>query len=123
MKLFFVLFVFGVLNLQLFACDANCITCHPKLIKNGKMDKRHKILRKCVQCHTKKENETTHGVCGADCWSCHDIQKVSRVNIKEHRALQGCIDCHESIDKHLLEIAPQNNQMQSPSLLDTLKGM
>ncbi len=90
-----------LIGTSLFGCDANCVTCHPKLLKNGVMDNNHKILERCVKCHTEKENESTHGACGADCWSCHDISKVGRIDIPEHRVLPTCIKCHESIDKHL----------------------
>ena len=66
----------------IYACDANCVACHPKLIKNGKMDDDHKILNRCTRCHTAKENEESHSACGADCWRCHDIRKVGKIDVQ-----------------------------------------
>jgi len=105
---------------SLFACDGNCVSCHPKLVKNGKMDKNHKILRTCIQCHTKKENEKNHGACGQDCWQCHDITKVNKIDIPQHRALPKCIKCHESINKHLL--IPDSNPFQGDVLKSIING-
>lgn len=89
------------MRVSLFACDANCVTCHPKLLKNGVMDDNHKILERCTKCHTEEKSSNDHGACGQDCWSCHDITKVNKVDIPEHRILPTCIKCHESINKHL----------------------
>ena len=90
-----------LMRVSLFACDANCVTCHPKLLKNGVMDDNHKILERCTKCHTEEKSSNDHGACGQDCWSCHDITKVNKVDIPEHRILPTCIKCHESINKHL----------------------
>lgn len=96
----FACFLFSV---SLLACDANCVSCHPKLLKNGKIDSVHSILESCTQCHTEKENESSHGACGADCWSCHDISQVNKIDVPQHKVLPKCIKCHQSINKHLLE--------------------
>ena len=115
-----VVFTFSLFT-TLFACDANCLACHPKLAPNGKYDNNHKILKRCTNCHTQDPNEEDHGACGADCWECHDIQKVGDVNIPEHKVLAKCIKCHESVDKHLFEKGA-NPLMRQGSLLDTLEG-
>lgn len=98
-------------NTLIFACDANCVVCHPKLVnKNGKMDNNHKILRNCVKCHTKNLDEKDHDSCGADCWSCHKIENVKPANIKEHQAIKKCIACHASLDKKLFKIEPKEKK-------------
>lgn len=102
-----------------FACDANCLACHPKLAPNGKYDKNHAILKRCTNCHTQDPNEEDHGACGADCWECHDIQKVGHIDIPEHRVLAKCIKCHESVDKHLFEKG-NSPLMQDGTLLENL---
>lgn len=85
------------------ACDGNCVSCHPVLIKAGTFDDNHKILKNCTNCHTPNGND--HGQCGNDCWSCHDIQEVSRIDIPEHRILPTCIECHQSVNKKLFDIS------------------
>ena len=100
-KILLLNFIFSVV---LFACDANCVACHPSLIKNGKMDANHKILNNCVKCHTPNEEKKSHNTCGADCWSCHDIKKVSEINVPEHKVLSKCIKYHISLDKQLFDI-------------------
>ncbi len=103
---------------NVFGCDANCIACHPKLIKNGRYDNNHKILKNCTRCHDSNKDNENHGACGADCWSCHDIQKISHIDIKEHRVLPQCILCHESINKHLFDnSADMNNDKNLRSIL------
>jgi len=95
--------VLACFTTTIFACESNCVACHPKLIqKNGKMDNNHKILRTCIKCHTKKQMKKVNmGItsCGEDCWKCHDIKKVSKINIKEHKALNNCIKCHKKNKK------------------------
>lgn len=92
-----------------FACEANCVACHPSLEKNGLMDSDHQILRNCVNCHTAKEDEVSHDACGADCWSCHDVQKISHMDVPEHRVLSKCIACHVSLDKELFNFKENKN--------------
>jgi hypothetical protein len=104
----------------LLACDADCVVCHPTLIKNGSFDEDHKILKKCTRCHTAKDNDKTHDTCGADCWQCHDINKVGSLDISEHRALPGCIKCHESIDKNFFGVSSDKHAADT-MLLDSLK--
>lgn len=102
------------------ACDANCVACHPSLVKNGEMDNDHAILDRCSRCHTEKESDKDHGACGADCWSCHDIKQVSAVDIPEHRVLAKCIKCHQSIDKNFFSIPGDTGGENL--LIDSLKG-
>ena len=111
-----------LIQTSIFACDANCVTCHPKLLKNGAMDNNHKILERCIKCHTKDEDNKNHGSCGQDYWPCHDITKVNKVDIPEHRILPTCIKCHESINKHLF--VPSNNTFSQKTLQTSfLKGL
>lgn len=84
----------------MYACDANCASCHPVLIKDGKYDDNHRILKNCINCH--QPNDDDHGSCGADCWDCHDVNKVAEIDITEHRVLKQCIECHTSIQKQFL---------------------
>lgn len=111
-------------NIVLFACDANCVVCHPKLIKSGKLDENHKILGRCTNCHTAKENEQAHGACGADCWQCHSIDEVNKIDIPEHKALPQCIKCHVSLDRSLLKIEGQSeDSFSAASLKDNIEGL
>ena len=113
-----------VSSIALFACDANCVICHPKLVENGKLDKNHKILDRCTNCHTAKENEQTHDACGADCWQCHSINEVNKIDIPEHKALPRCIKCHVSLDKSLLKIEGQGEDyFGTASLQDSIRGL
>lgn len=85
----------------IFACDGDCIKCHPKLLKNGKLDDNHKVLKNCINCHQVSDDDLQKmgAACGQDCWSCHSIDKVMNVRVKdktidEHSSLSSCIDCH-----------------------------
>ncbi len=123
MKLLFgIIFLILFSHLSVFGCDANCLTCHPKLAQNGKYDKNHTILKRCTACHKQDPNKEDHGACGADCWQCHDIQKVKGINIPEHKVLAKCVKCHESVDKHLFE-KKGSPLMNQGSILDNLKGL
>lgn len=111
-------------NIILFACDANCVVCHPVLVKNGELDKNHKILGRCTNCHTAKENEQAHSECGADCWQCHSVDEVNKIDIPEHKALPRCIKCHVSLDKNLLKIEGQSeSSFSTVSLKDSIEGL
>jgi len=118
-KLIFCVLCIVSFYIQAEACDANCVACHPKLLKNGKMDSNHAILNRCLKCHTEKDSDKDHGSCGQDCWSCHDIQKVSAINISEHRILPKCIKCHQSIDKSFFEL-PKNTH-KNGLMIDSIK--
>lgn len=119
-----ILLVLLTSSFTLFACDANCVACHPKLLKNGKMDADHKILKKCTKCHTAKENEESHGACGVDCWKCHSISKVSEIDIPEHKVLPRCIKCHASLDEKLLNIGSiKEGTFSGNSLQDSIRGL
>ena len=88
--------------LNLFACDGDCIKCHPTLIKSGSLDKNHKILAKCIDCHKITSNDLMRmgSLCGQDCWECHSVKKVMSIKIKEHQVLDKCINCHEKLYKN-----------------------
>jgi len=108
------------LSLNIFACDANCVACHPVLIKNGSMDSDHKILNNCVQCHIENKEEESHGSCGADCWSCHDIKKVSKIDIPEHKILKKCIKCHIGLDKQFFNLQNTESAFENNFLKDSI---
>lgn len=98
--LFFSLFIIG------FACSGDCIQCHPNLLKDGQLDKDHKILDNCINCHKVNEKDLAKmgSLCGQDCWDCHNVEKVSDVKlngkqITEHLVLTDCIACHKKLDK------------------------
>lgn len=84
---------------SIFACDGDCMKCHSALLKHGKLDANHKILRSCVKCHKLSSNDLAKmgSICGEDCWECHSVKKVMSVPIKEHLALNRCIACHKKL--------------------------
>jgi hypothetical protein len=68
------------------------MNCHPK-IKN---DKKHAILKTCVQCHNpSKEQIALFSVhpdgCGGNCFECHDTWPKDG----HHAELYGCNKCHK----------------------------
>jgi len=94
-----ILFIIILTSVVLFGCDGDCIKCHSKLLKNGKLDERHQILNECKKCHkvTSEDLQKMGSLCGQDCWNCHNIKKVSRIEIKEHLILTQCIKCHTKL--------------------------
>jgi len=100
-KLIVFLLTFAVVN-NVFACDGDCMKCHPTLLKHGKLDSNHKILQSCVKCHKLKNNDLLRmgSACGEDCWECHSIKKVMTVPIREHLALNKCIACHKKLKEN-----------------------
>ena len=110
---FFICFAFTCISL--FACSGACLDCHPSLLKNGKYDKDHAVLKTCIKCHSKHSvKEDTR--CGADCWDCHNIKEVSVSDVKEHQGLKDCVDCHLKLS---LQKAPKLNT--KPLFLDLNK--
>jgi len=106
-----------LVNTISYGCDANCVSCHPKLVKNERIDSNHRILKNCIRCHTKRPDAENHKSCGTDCWSCHKIENVKPKNIKEHLVLKKCIECHLTLDKSLLKIHnTQPSTFMSPKL-------
>ncbi len=93
---------FILITTTLFACSGDCMKCHPKLLKNGKLDKNHEILSKCINCHKINSNdlERMGSLCGQDCWDCHSVEKVTSIKNKEHLSLNGCIECHKKLKKY-----------------------
>lgn len=107
-----------------FGCDANCTTCHPDLIKNGKMDQEHQILKRCTNCHKEDKEGSSHSACGEDCWDCHSIQKVSKIEIKEHKVLPRCINCHSKLKKGFDIFMDHNSDpFNKTTLFDALRRM
>jgi hypothetical protein len=89
-----------LLGVALFACESNCLICHPKLKPletnpHNKLYKYHHFLESCTKCHpnhpSKGEDE-----CGADCFECHSRQKLIHSSIPQHRKLKTCTKCHKS---------------------------
>ena len=105
-----------------FGCDANCIVCHPNLIKNGKIDKEHQILKRCTNCHKENKGGSSHSACGSDCWDCHSVQKVSKIDVQEHKVLPSCIECHSKLKSgfDLLD-SKHSNQFDQTSLSNAIK--
>ncbi len=112
------------LNIFLFACEGDCITCHPGLVKkDGKLDKEHQVLKTCVTCHTQEQMSKIDmgGGCGQDCWECHDVKKVSSSGIKEHEGLDKCITCHMKLKKGGFVFESKSSpSMGKPLTLDDL---
>ncbi len=110
------------IKLSLFACEGDCISCHPGLLKNGKFDKEHEVLKSCVTCHTKEQmSKIDMGAgCGQDCWECHDVKKVSTSGVKEHEGLDRCIECHLKIRKNSLIFNSPLDGVGKPTTLDNI---
>jgi glycyl-tRNA synthetase (class II) len=89
------------LSIGAFACEGDCVKCHPTLIKSGHLDSNHAILSKCKNCHkeTTEDFMKMGAVCGQDCWDCHSIEKVKKIKIKEHIVLDKCIACHKKLNR------------------------
>ena len=78
----------------LFACNSNCIECHPKLKKmennpKNRYYKEHHFLKNCTKCH---DNHPLKGEdkCGADCFECHSRKKLIHTSIPAHQKLISC---------------------------------
>jgi len=92
-----------------FACNSNCISCHPKLKKLYQKDstyyKEHYFLQNCTKCH--KNHKSNNSQCGGDCFDCHSrVKLINTTHILEHQKLSSCIKCHKNT---LQEIIPKNN--------------
>jgi hypothetical protein len=102
-----------------FSCDGNCVSCHPKLVKNGTLDQHHAILDNCKTCHSKEAlaNVNMGASCGKDCWECHSVKKVASISVPEHLVLPKCIECHKklknvnNLQQYLDQYNPKNNLM------------
>jgi len=119
----YILFLFLLSLGSLYACEGDCVLCHPKLVKeDGKLDKDHAVLTTCKTCHTQEEMAKIDmgSGCGQDCWECHDIQKVTRSHVPQHQGLQKCIDCHVTLDKNLFGGGSVEPFSATPSLDDLL---
>jgi len=91
-----------------FACDSNCLSCHPKLKELYKKEspyyKEHSFLQDCTNCHN--DHKSSVSQCGADCFDCHSRKKLINTPILEHQKLKSCAKCHKNT---LQEIIPKNN--------------
>jgi len=96
-----------LLNLSLFACTGDCLTCHPALKANILTDTRHKPMLTCIKCHS--ANPSSMAECGNDCFACHPMEKINN-GVKEHEVIQGCKDCHTQMKKELLDITNSHDQ-------------
>jgi len=115
--------VFFLFSILLFACDGDCVKCHPKLLKNGKLDKNHIILGRCLNRYkvTSDDLNRMGAICGQDCWEWHSIKKVQKIKIKEHMVLDKCIVCHKKLDKSNNDFI-MNNIPDQKMLKDILDG-
>jgi hypothetical protein len=106
----------------LFACDGDCMKCHPSLLKKNGLDTNHKVLETCITCHQTSSDDLQRmgAMCGQDCWDCHSIEKVQKVLNPAHIVLNSCIDCHKKLDKkpfYNFEEFPSQTHEPSPSFL------
>jgi hypothetical protein len=119
----YILFLFLPLMGSLYACEGDCLFCHPKLVKEGgHLDKDHAVLTSCKTCHTQEEMAKIDmgSGCGQDCWECHDIKKVTQSQVPQHQGLQKCIDCHLTLDKNLFGGGTLDPFVATPTLSDFL---
>lgn len=98
-----------------YACENDCMKCHPVLMKSGSLDNNHKVLDTCIECHKVTSNnfEKMGSMCGQDCWQCHSVKKVMKVKNKSHMALDTCISCHISLEKDKLLNNDQASSLES----------
>jgi len=93
----------------LFACESDCVTCHPKLKElynpHNKYYKEHAFLKECTKCH-KSHPSRGDDKCGADCFECHSRQKLINTPIKAHQKLRTCTKCHKK--EEILDLAPKS---------------
>ena len=108
MKYFIALICFITLAL---ACTGDCTKCHPVLKKSIEKE-HHKILKTCINCHTKSSPSMNE--CGGDCFSCHKKEKLINSNRFEHQQVASCKECHVTKEDML------NIVDQSTNLLDML---
>lgn len=99
----------------LFACDGDCMKCHPSLLEKNGPDANHKVLETCITCHQTSSDDLQRmgAMCGQDCWDCHSIDKVQKVVNPAHMVLNSCIDCHKKLDqKPFFKIDGFSSQIQ-----------
>ena len=97
--------LFLLLSSLLFACEGDCMKCHPVLLQKKQLNADHKVLATCVECHQTNNDDLGKmgALCGQDCWDCHSVAKVKQVNNPSHMVLDECIKCHSKLDKNLFE--------------------
>jgi hypothetical protein len=117
--------VFLFLGSLLLACEGDCMKCHPRLLKDNQLDKDHKVLTTCIECHQPTNDDLSKmgALCGQDCWDCHSIAKVQQVVTPSHMVLDACIKCHVKLKKDSFGNLKlfSSPQMTSPSLKQFLK--
>jgi len=121
--LLFCIFFIYLINSIAYACDGDCIKCHPKLLKNGKLDNNHKILKSCMKCHVVNSQDLKKmgSVCGEDCWQCHDVSKVTAIPNRAHKSLNKCIACHKKLDKQMHYNPLENSSKDDFGLYNIVK--
>jgi len=102
--------------IKLFACNGDCLSCHPTLKKNILSDERHKPMLTCIECH--KDNAGT-SECGEDCFACHSMKKINDSGISQHSVVKDCRECHLKTDNVL---AMPKEQTKMPTLMDFLEN-
>ncbi len=97
----------------LFACESNCLNCHPKLKPletnpENPLYKEHHFLVTCTKCHP---NHPSKGddQCGADCFVCHSREKLIKSSIPEHQRLKTCTKCHTPAPNDIVPQMPASN--------------
>jgi hypothetical protein len=118
----FIIFLF--LFSAVYACESNCLNCHPKLKPletnpHNKYYKEHHFLTTCTKCH-KNHPEKGDDKCGADCFECHSRQKLIQSKVPEHRKLNGCTKCHKSLEFENMNDFPMSD---NPTWKNKLKGV
>lgn len=98
-----------------FACTGDCLQCHPVLEKSIEKP-HHKILKKCVDCHTKVPEGMSE--CGGDCFACHSQNKLIKTELEEHKQLASCKECHINKEDFLQLKSFDNNS----NLLDLMEN-
>jgi len=113
--------ILTVTIINVYACEGDCVKCHPILLKNSKIDNTHKILKNCKTCHSITTNDLGNmgASCGQDCWDCHNVREVMSITnnkgnvINEHAALNRCITCHVKLESntssYLINILKKTN--------------
>lgn len=107
-----------ILTYTLFACNGDCMSCHPKLMDGIDTDERHKPMLGCIKCHS--PNPEKMAQCGNDCFACHSMVKIYEADVDEHDVIQGCRDCHVGQVEKMFDMTKSFNQSKGDSLKDFL---
>ena len=112
------IFILTVSTLYLCASMGNCLDCHPKLAKDIQNDKKHVVMKGCVECHTPNEKPTLE--CGDKCFSCHSKEDMDVEEIPQHKVFEECRECHEIKTQHIFNPTQNFEQSHRNSLQEFL---